>query len=296
MILLIVCIVIAALFAGSLFLVMISLFPHTSSREDVYEAEIERGSIDEAFYKALNKQEFSVKSKFDYQLHGIWFPNQDSLKTVVIVHGYKVNLFTSLRYLRLFYDKGFNVLIYDQRYHGKSGGKNCSMGFYEKYDLQTMVTWVLGKTGPMSVVGIHGESMGAATSIMHAAIDDRISFTVADCSYEDLYRQFTHRLKVDYKLPSFPLMHLGSLVTKITMGYFFRNVSPISDIAYIKTPLLFIHGEKDSYILPSHSFHMYEKARGRKGLYLAKDAGHAESIFANPEEYQKIVYRFIDTL
>lgn len=286
----------SATFIFSFIFLRKSLLPETLGYEENYNQELTNGSFKEEYYKSLPKEEFDTESEFGYSLHGIWLPNGNSKETVIIVHGYRTNLFSSLRYLHLFFDKGYNVLIYDHRYHGKSGGKNCSMGHFEKYDLRTIVGWVINKTGPLSVVGIHGESMGAATAVLHAAIDDRIAFTIADCAYEDLFRQFAYRLKVEYKLPTFPLMYTGSLLTKIMMKFFFREVSPIRTIPHIKTPIMFIHGDSDTYVLPSNSINMYHGLRGRKGLYLTKGAKHAESIFTNKEEYTKVVYRFIDSL
>ncbi|MDC7227885.1 MAG: alpha/beta hydrolase [Spirochaetales bacterium] len=294
-------IIIAALFILGFKFYRISLHPHRHDHEESFNYELEHESIKQKYYDVLEKEEFTADSDFGYKINGLWFPNRDtngyeSKRSVIIVHGYSVNMFTSLRFLKLFLDKGFNVLIYDQRFHGKSGGKNCSMGYYEKYDLRTLVTRVLDRTGFNSTVGIHGSSMGAATAVMHAAIDDRISFTVADCPYDDLNREFAHRLKKDYKLPVFPLMYISSLITRLSMGFFFNTVSPLKDVDYIKTPILFIHGEQDDYVPPSCSIRMYEKVRGKKGLYLAKNAGHGESIFVNRDAYEKVVYRFIDNL
>ena len=288
--------ILAALAVISIVFIKKSLVPETDGYEENFKKEIERGSIDEKYYNALTKEDFYTDSEYGYPLHGIWFPNGESKETVVIVHGYTANLFTSMRYIRLFFEKGYNVLIYDHRFHGKSGGDYCSMGYFEKYDLRTMVGWVIKKTGPLSVVGVHGESMGAATAVLHAAIDDRIAFTIADCPYDDLRRQFAYSLKVKYKLPSFPIMYTGSLAAKIMFKFFFKDVSPIGSIPHIKTPVMFIHGDSDRYVPTSCSVNMYHSMRARKGLFLAKGAKHAESIFADREDYTKVVYRFIDSL
>ena len=289
-------ILLAAVFIISWRFINEFLFPETRSHEECYNRELELGSFDEKYYKGLVKEEFRTDSKYGYPLNGIWFPNGDSRDTVILVHGYRASLFTSLRYLRLFHEKGFNVLIYDQRHHGKSGGTGCTMGSHERFDLCTIVSWVIDRTGPLSRVGVHGESMGAATAVMHASIDDRIAFTIADCPYEDLFRQFAYRLKAEFRLPAFPFMYIGSLLSRIRLKFFFHEVSPIKEVPKIKTPILYIHGDADDYVPTSHSVHMYQTTRARKGLYLAEGAGHAESIFKDPKGYEKVVFRFIDSL
>lgn len=59
-------------------------------------------------------------------------------------------------------------MIYDQRRHGKTGGDTTSYGYYEKFDLQAVVDWLFIEEGEDLLLGIHGESMGAATTLLYA--------------------------------------------------------------------------------------------------------------------------------
>lgn len=43
------------------------------------------------------------------------------------------------------------------------------MGFREKEDLQTVADAVMARLGPNVKIGTHGESMGGATVVQHAA-------------------------------------------------------------------------------------------------------------------------------
>jgi fermentation-respiration switch protein FrsA (DUF1100 family) len=295
-IIVIVCITLVALLIIGFYFTKVSFFPKTYNHEETYKQEIAYGFFEDLYYKNLIKHEFYIDSEFNYKLYGIWFPNNDSAKTIIIVHGYTVNLNASIRYLQLFFDKGYNVLLYDQRYHGNSEGKNCTMGYYEKFDLKTWVTWVLNKTGKDSTVGVHGESMGASTAIMHAAIDDRTSFVISDCAFANLYKQFGYRLKTEYKLPAFPVLLFANLATKIMTNVFYQDVSPIDDITKINIPILFIHGDSDTFTLCSNTINMYNKKKGIKELYISKDSDHAQSLYVNKSEYKRVVYSFLDSL
>lgn len=281
------------LFFGGRYLAGLSLCPKTESRDETYARELKNGAIDEDFYKKLPKQEVCISSEYGYKLHGLWFSNNDSKNTIIICHGHTVNLNSAIRYMKIFYTRGFNVLIYDHRYHGESGGEYCTMGFYEKFDLKSWVTWVIGKTGENSIIGTHGESMGASTVLMHAAIDDRISFTISDCPFESVYEEFKYRLKVEYKLPPFPLLQIANLFTKIRTKTFYGNIAPIKVICDIKTPVLFIHGDNDNYVPCSHTIHLYQLKKGFKQLYIAKGAEHAKSFNVDKAEYEKVVHCFL---
>ncbi|MCI2455285.1 alpha/beta hydrolase, partial [Listeria monocytogenes] len=70
-----------------------------------------------------------------------------------------------------------------------SGGKTTSYGYYEKEDLAKIVKWLRQKLGESAIIGIHGESMGAVTTLLYAAKPEaNANFYIADCpfaSFED---------------------------------------------------------------------------------------------------------------
>ncbi len=271
----------------------ITLYPKTFNYDESYELEVANGCFDDKYYKELDKEEIYIDTNFNYKLHGIWIPHKNSKKTIIFAHGFNYTLYGSIKYMDMFYKKGFNVLVYDHRFHGHSGGENCTMGYYEKYDLQSCVDWVINKVGSDSIIGTHGESMGAATVLMHAALDNRINFAVADCPFESVKEQYTYRLKIEYKLPSFPIINLTNLVTKMRINAFYGDVSPISTIGSVKTPILFIHGDSDKYIPYSNTINLFNAKKGTKKLYLAKGADHAKSFIVDKLHYEEVVNEFL---
>lgn len=272
----------------------IAMYPKILDYNYTYDMELEEGNINKEEYEKLPKEEFYIKSKFGYKLHAIWFPNKASKRSIVIVHGITYNIFGSIKYMNMFYKRGFNVLVYDHRFHGKSGGPNCTFGYYEKYDLKTCVDWVLNRVGSNSLVATHGESMGAATVLQHAAIDDRLAFVIADCPYKSALEEFKYRLKIEYKLPSFPVINIASLVNRFRTKAYFSEMCPINGIKNINIPILFIHGDADTYIPASHSIDMYNLKSERKMLYLAPGAGHAKAFITNKDEYEKVIEEFLN--
>ena len=189
------------------------------------------------------------------------------------------------------------MLVYDQRNHGHSGGKNTTYGYYEKYDLRSLAEWALQRLGGAGVIGIHGESMGAAIALQYAAIDDRASFIIADCPFSTLLGELTYRLDRQYHLPPIPLLSVTNFLTTLITGMSFESVSPIRDIVNLQTPVLFIHGQKDSYIPIQMTRELYDaKKTGIRQLYLAPEAGHAESFWNNRLEYDQVVGSFLQHL
>lgn len=266
--------------------------------EQTLQREAVAGRVDPEAFAQLSKQEVWINSPFGYDLHAYWIPsqNQDANKVMIFVHGVTYSLMGSLKYLPIFQKRGYHALVYDHRRHGRSGGATTTFGYMEKHDLNACVDWVQAKLGSDAFIGIHGESMGAATALQHAAIDGRAAFYIADCPYSDLTEQLAFRLKEDYRLPKLPLLHLVNTITRLRGKFWFGDVSPIRDLANVHTPVLFVHGQEDRYVPTQMSLAMYETKPGIKQLYLVPNAGHAQSVIVDPESYEEKVSHFLDSV
>jgi uncharacterized protein len=287
-------ILLAMLVVGGFVFAGIAVYPRVIPYEETRRREIEAGKIIPAEFDAWPKEEFYLPSPYGYRLHGLYFPLPGARKTVVIVHGITWSLFGSVKYMSIFRKRGFNILIYDHRMHGLSGGKNCTFGFYEKYDLKALVDWVEQRQGPGEVIGTHGESLGGGTVLQHAAIDTRLSFVIADCAYSDLFRLFAYRGKAQYHLPVFPMINFASLGSFFLTGMKFSDVRPLEGIRQVETPILFCTGAQDDYVPAQMSVEMQRaKQCGISRLYMAPNARHAEAYWNNQAEYDQKVGDFL---
>jgi uncharacterized protein len=282
--------------ASGFYLSGIVIYPRTKTREYTLQMECDKGNMSGENFEKLPKEEVKIRSKYGYELHGFYFPQVNSKKTVIICHGITHTIYGSVKYMEMFMKRGFNVLIYDHRNHGESGGKNTTFGYYEKYDLRSCTDWVFERCGNDCTVGVHGESMGAAIALQNIAIDPRVSFCVADCSFSDLTKLFEYRFQVEYKLPSFRALQITRLFTRLRTGMILKDISPIRDVANLETPIFFIHGSEDLYIPTQMSIDMYNSKKGTRKLYLAPNARHAESIVMNSEEYDRLLEEFLNDI
>ena len=199
-----------------------------------------------------------------------------------------------IKYIPVFRSRGFNVLIYDQRFFGRSGGPFTSYGYFEKYDLKAALDWVLEQTGPDSLVGTLGESMGGATVLLHGAIDPRPAFIIADSCYADLREAMQIRLHDQYHLPAFPFMSLGARLLSIFGGFTLEQASPERAAAELTMPVFFIQSLNDTEVPPAHGRRLFAaKRNGLRRLYLAPDAGHVEAVWADRAAYDREVGEFL---
>ncbi|MGJ7921259.1 alpha/beta hydrolase [Neobacillus sp. LXY-4] len=257
--------------------------------------EAAAGRFDPIQFESLPKREVLIDSPLGYKLKTILVEPHKTNRYIVICHGVTENKMNSVKYMNLFLERGFNAVIYDHRRHGESGGKTTSFGHYEKLDLKAVVDWLKNDKGPDLLLGIHGESMGAATTLLYAGmIEDGADFYIADCPFSDFKELLEYQIKKDVKLPPRLVLPLGDLFLRLRDKYSVKEVSPISVIENIKNPILFIHSQNDKYILPSMTEALYERKPGPKKLFLAAIGGHAQSLNENRTEYEQAVDEFLE--
>jgi uncharacterized protein len=256
--------------------------------------------FNEGEFNSLQKDYVTIKSRYGYDLKGIFIKNPvPTENTVIIVHGVGMDKeWSCMKYAKIFLDRGYNVFVYDSRGHGESGGGQTSYGYYEKDDLGSCIAYV--KAGnPSGIIGIHSESLGAASALLYAETDNansEISFIIEDCGYSDLRELFTYKAgEYDVPLVLRPIIvSYMSLVCRVRSGFFIGAVSPIKDIGKLTMPILFIHGEKDTFTPSKMAKDMYDKKIGTKALYIAPGAEHAESLNADMAKYYEVIYDFLD--
>jgi hypothetical protein len=272
------------------------LNPDAKDYDKTFRMELENKHFTKDYYDSLPKEELYLQSPYGYKMHAIYIPNSSSKKTVILVHGRTHSLMGSYKYVDIFRKRGFNALLVDNRNHGKSGGENSTFGYFERYDIKAWVDWVFEKTGQNSLVGFHGESLGAVISLMHMTVDKRPDFYVIDSPMANLSSTLGHSLKEDYGLPAFPLIPLTSLMSKMRGAMFFDDISPIQFIGDVKVPVFFIHGENDNYSLSENSKQLFESHPGHKKLWICPDAGHTQCVIINGKAYDRKIGEFLESI
>jgi fermentation-respiration switch protein FrsA (DUF1100 family) len=264
------------------------------SLEQCFELNEKDGLYSRAEFEKLPKEEVEVKTTDGLSLKGIFIEKfKESKKIIIIVHGYNLAFPRSLQFMEMFVNEGFNVLINDQRGHGRSEGKYATYGYYEKYDLDLWVNWAIKKIGEDAVIGLHGQSMGGATVLEYASINKYVKFIIADCPYSDAWQLMKHQFRKLNHVPVFPFAFITDYRLKKRAKFSFKDVSPINAIKNKDIPIMFIHGAEDNFVPTYMSKEMYSVKQGYKKLLIVEGAAHANALFTNKELYEKEVNNFI---
>ncbi|AET69571.1 alpha/beta superfamily hydrolase [Desulfosporosinus orientis DSM 765] len=297
LILLMIIVNIVGLYIGNIYyqkVCMLNVNPATTGL-DYYKS-----SFDYERFTHLESYNVSITSSFGYELLGTYIFNlKPTNNTVILLHGIGCDRWESMKYADMYLDLGFNVLAYDSRAQGSSGGKDITLGFFEKIDLENIIKWV-SWVNPNAIIGVHGESLGAVTALLQAEVDPNnndVNFYVVDCPYSDLWDLMNVKISGDF-MPSFQptaafILFYANIVALKKSHFSLHAVSPITEISDVKTPILFIHGSNDTFIPASMSLELYLRKKGPKGIYISPGAEHAMSYLTNTAEYSAKVKQFL---
>lgn len=248
---------------------------------------------DTSFYDPLEKTEYTTTGDGDYTLHVQFIKNPVlTSKYMIISHGYTDNRMGNLKYMKMYLDYGFNCITYDLRGHGKNAPTCTTYGILEAKDLLKVIEDTRKRYPDMTVLGLHGESLGAATTATVMKYKPQVDFAVADCGFSDI-ENVIRGAYVSRKLPDW-LFDIADLGARMRFHISLKDMRPIDSLPDNKVPILFIHGAEDDFILPQNSFDMKAATSGYAEVYTIPGAGHAESVLTDTDTYREYVKRFLE--
>ena len=175
--------------------------------------------------------------------------------TVILCHGLASSKSNQLILGRRLVPGGFNVLAFDFRAHGESGGQLTSFGAREKRDVLAAVRWVR-ETHPeqsQRVYGV-GASMGGAALIAAAADPSPEGQAIAAIAtyavYDDLDLLVRDLSREHFERPlGWLLEHVGVPVASAHAGVNLTTFAPAREVSRVwPRPILYIHGREDEII------------------------------------------------
>ncbi len=241
-------------------------------------------------------EEVEFKSRDGITLRGWFIPAPQAKGTVIFCHGHAGSMDPDLKYAPWFHSSGFNVLMFDFRGHGRSGGDRISMGYFERLDLLGAVDFLKGRG--LDNIGVLGFSMGGAVAITTAAGEPSIKAVACDDTFARLLGVLIRGIGVvnpALRPAGFVAGPLALLFASLRLGAWLPSADPIRWVARISPrPLLLIHGEKDVFISTSEILALYRTAGEPKDLWIVPGAGHRNADELYPEEYRERVVGFFE--
>lgn len=219
-------------------------------------------------------------------LTGLWFPAQGARKgTIVHFHGNGENMTSHYLFVYWLALEGWDLLVWDYRGYGASGGKKSIAGSVE--DGVAALAWARAKApGPLVVIG---QSLGGALALAALERDggEGVKAVVLDstfASYRALAQDKLSRLWLTWPL-QWPLSRL--LISD--------RFKPSRLAARRKpAPLLVLHAEGDPVVPAVHGRALYEAAAGPKEFWPVPGAGHTDAFHRLGPEFRPRLLKWLD--
>ena len=228
-------------------------------------------------------------------LVGWWIPAADARGTVIFLHGYTASKSQALSVAPFLVRAGYNVLAFDLRAHGESGGAFTTLGLAEKHDVRGALAYLRARGDPHADnVALFGWSMGAATALHAAPGSPEVRAVIADSSFARLSNVVSEQLTQMTGLPRFPFVPLILLFASQITGEAPGANDPAREAERIGRPILVIQGARDELARPDADGAVLARAAGAwADLWLVEDAGHVGARRASPREYESRVTAFL---
>lgn len=241
-------------------------------------------------------EEISVPSG-DITLAGWYFDNPaDGACGVILLHGYTGTRYGTLQYVPLFWERGCDLVMYDARAHGASGGEFHTYGYYEKRDGQAVLDWLMQRTGlAPGDIGLVGVSYGAATALQMAPLTPDVAFILADSPYQDLRTIVSYQATQQFGDWVQLFVPGALLAAELRADFDVAAVSPQNAVVGSDTPIFLIHSLQDEFTPPSHSEAIFTLANPETAVLHLTDWGapHGMSIFEDFATYEQWVDEFL---
>lgn len=222
--------------------------------------------------------------------------NKNTNKWAVTVHGYMTDAFSLSTKALHYYDIGYNILAVDLRGHGKSKGNYIGMGYHDAKDLIEWLKYIVSKDSECEIL-VHGVSMGAATVMIASSQEElpkNVKVIIEDCGYSSALEQFKYQLKKLFNVPSFPILNIANLIVKVKAGYYLNEACPIECVKNSKVPMMFVHGDDDTFVPFYMLDELYEACASEKKKLIIEGASHAHAESENPDKYWSEIDSFVN--
>jgi alpha-beta hydrolase superfamily lysophospholipase len=207
-------------------------------------------------------------------LVGWWFHAAEGARgTLVYLHGVTDNRGSAVGIAEHFVPMGFDVVAYDSRAHGESGGDACTYGYYEKRDLSRVLDHLT--RAPIVVMGT---SMGGAVALQAAAEDPRIAAVISIAAFSDLRTAALERAPF---FASRTNLDAAFRLAEVEGRFRVDDVSPVAAAAHIRVPVMLIHGDADAETPYAHALRIFAALHDPKRLLTIAGGGHRGGLTAD---------------
>lgn len=267
----------AVIVIGGLYLVL-SLYIYFAQSQMVFLPQAAIESSPEAI--GLEFEEIQIVTSDSVEIHGWFVPAQRSRGTLLFSHGNAGNISHRLQLIQLFHNLDLDVMIFDYRGYGQSGGKPDEKGTYR--DIRAVWDHLTNERMiPSDRILVIGRSLGAAvaTHLVYELAEEG-SPSPAGVILESPFTSIPDMGAALY--PFLPVRLLARI-----------NYDNLANVRRIHVPMLVVHSVDDEITPFSHGVAVFDAANEPK-TFVEISGSHDDAYFVAEERYLRAIRRFIE--
>ena len=258
-----------------------------------------QGTVDVGvrWFEAQPFEELYETSFDGLRLYGRLLCAKEPRGTIVMMHGYHGDALNDFApEFQFCYERGYNLLVPDERTHGNSEGTYITFGVKERRDCAMWAAYARERFGERLPIFLYGLSMGCATVLMATELElpENVRGVIADCGFTEPWAITAHVLRNMMHLPVFPTLYLAGVYTHILAGFGLHEQSAERAMKKNVLPVLFFHGTADDFVPLWMGQANYAACRAEKTQVLVEGAAHAQSFLVEPERCLGALSRFLE--
>ena len=215
-------------------------------------------------------------------------------RAAIIIAGRTEGLRYSYYFAEPYRRAGFNVLVIDNRSHGRSDGVVNSLGFKEYADI---IEWskMLHDAFKNKSVWLHGICIGSEVALFTAVADscpDYVSGLTVDGMFTRFKESFLNHM-TDDRRPKIAPTFLMFWLMRVFSGANVVTDGPYKRIEKLKKPILMLHSREDKYSIPPQADYLYEHCTAPKELVWFESGKHSRIRINHTEKYDEAIISFL---
>lgn len=241
--------------------------------------------------------EYVTAESFDkLKLIGRYYKNGNSDRTIMLFHGYRSAAKRDFSCaIKMYYEMGLNVLLVDQRAHGKSEGRVITYGVKESRDVLSWIELILQRYGQKQIF-LDGLSMGATTVMLSTRLNlpPHVKGIIADCGFSSPAQIIKIVAKKNFHINGAIAVPLMNLLCKLFADFSLYELSAEEVLKTSKIPIFILHGKNDGLVPYEMSVKAFNAANNPKEIHLVEGADHGMSFLKDTENVSRKLSDFIN--
>lgn len=235
-----------------------------------------------------------TKSRDHIKLHSRLYRNVNSDTVVIMCHGYRG---TAIRDFSggatHMIEKGYNVLLIDERGHGDSKGHCITFGNKEKSDILCWIDFAKKEFGENIKIVLIGMSMGAATLLFASKYIKEPLKIICDSPYSterEIIRETIKMMKLNVKF-FYPIVNLSSILISHAS---LNKDDGAKNVKESNHKFLIIHGNSDTMVPQEFSYRVYLENKEKVQYEVFDNTDHGLGYITDKKRYLKLIDDFMN--